>query len=324
MPNPAMAGRLPEPSHDYLSDPLRHLRLSGALYCSTEATAPWGIALPAFEDVMMFIMVTAGSVRLEMPNEPARPLGAGSLVLLPHGSAHAMRSDPEAPLTPLHDVPVQPISEHYETATLGGGGAVTRVTYGVHRFEHAAAHRLVALLPKVLHIDVWESGEGAEWIASTLRMVAREARSPGPGGEVVVTRLADVLVVQMIRMWLKSEGADRGWVGALRDPQLGRALAAVHAQPGAPWTLARLAREAGMSRSGFAARFADVVGEPPMAYVTDWRMRLARSMLRESDAPIGDVAAHVGYGSEAAFGRAFKRAFDTSPGRLRRAARAPT
>ena len=232
-----------------------------------------------------------------------------------------LRSGPGAALTPLADVPVVPVSPHYETATFGGGGEVTRATYGIFRFDHAAARRLVELLPPVIQIDPWQ-GDGAEWIASTLRMVAREAVRPGPGGDIVITRLADVLVVQVIRTWLEADASRDGWLAALRDPQLGRALAAVHREPSEPWTLARMAGVAGMSRSGFAARFAQLVGEPPMAYVTDWRMQLARSLLRERDASVSEIARRVGYGSEASFGRAFKRAFGAPPGRLRQRDRA--
>ncbi|MGF1464779.1 MAG: AraC family transcriptional regulator [Sandaracinaceae bacterium] len=321
MPSSPTAGRLPSATADRLTETLHHLRLSGTLYCTAELTAPWGIAIPAFDDVMMFVMVTTGELWLEVPGEDARRIGPGSLALLPRGNAHALRSDRTADLTPLHDVPVVPVSEQYETASLGGGGPCTRVTYGIHRFDHAAARRLVELLPAVLQLDAWEGGEGVEWIASTLRLVAREAQAPRPGGEIVVTRLADVLVVQMIRTWLATDQARQGWLGALRDPRLGRALAAVHRDPAAPWTLPRLAREAGMSRSAFAARFAETVGEPPMAYVTDWRMRLARSLLRDGDTSVGEIAARVGYRSDAAFGRAFKRAFGASPGRVRRAER---
>lgn len=318
MTSTSAAGRLPPAFADSLTETLHHLRLEGTLYCSSELTAPWGMAIPSFEGVMLFVIVTAGSLWLEVVGEEPRRLGPGSLVLLARGDAHNLRSSPGVPLTPLTEVPVVEVSEHFQTASFGGGGELTRVTYGVHRFDHVATRRLVESLPPVLQL---EAGEGAEWIATTLRLVTREASRPRPGGEIVITRLADVLVVQMLRTWLETNATRKGWLAALRDPQLGRALAAVHRAPGAPWSLVRLAKEAGMSRAAFAARFAAVIGEPPMTYVTDWRMRVARSQLRESDTPVGQIATSVGYASEAAFGRAFKRAFDVSPGRLRRAAR---
>ena len=158
-----------------------------------------------------------------------------------------------------------------------------------------------------------------EWIASTLRFMAAEAREPRLGGETVITRLADILVIQAIRAWIEQDpAAQTGWLGALRDPQIGRAISLIHRDPARTWTVASLADEVAMSRSAFAARFAELVGEPPMHYVTRWRMHAAVTWLREGDATLGELALRLGYQSEAAFSRAFKRFMGLSPGAVRR------
>ena len=154
---------------------------------------------------------------------------------------------------------------------------------------------------------------------STLRLMAAEAGELRPGGEAVITRLADILVVQAIRSWLETDpAAQTGWLGALQDRQIGRAIALIHRDPARPWTVASLARELAMSRSAFAARFTELVGEPAMQYVTRWRMQLALASLRDEGATVGELASRLGYRSEAAFARAFKRVVGVPPGAVRR------
>ncbi len=178
-------------------------------------------------------------------------------------------------------------------------------------FTGLGVARLVRGLPPVL-----PAGRGADatWVHAVFDVIGAESRSPRPGSDVVTARLADILVVQAVRDWLESGTFDRGWVAGLKDPQLGHALAAFHDDPGAPWSLTSLAREAGMSRSAFAARFSDLIGEPPMAYVTTWRMDVAARLVREERLPLARVAERVGYRSEAAFNRAFRRAHGVTPG----------
>jgi len=158
-----------------------------------------------------------------------------------------------------------------------------------------------------------------EWLQSTLHFMAAEARSLRPGGETIVTRLADNLVIQAIRTWIERDPvAQTGWLGALRDEQIGRALTLIHHEPSRDWTVASLATEIAMSRSAFAARFAALVGEPPMRHIARWRMHVALDWLTEGRATLGEVALRLGYGSEAAFSRAFKRCLGVSPGAARR------
>jgi transcriptional regulator GlxA family with amidase domain len=198
-----------------------------------------------------------------------------------------------------------------------GGGELTQVTYGVVHVDHVAAHRLVAQLPTVVHIDSWRDDDSS-WLHHMVRFIAREARELRPGGETVLTRLADVLVIQAIRAWLESSPeANRGWLAAVRDDQIGPALRSMHRAPERDWTVASLAGEANMSRSAFSARFSHLVGEPAMQYLTQWRMQLAHTYLRESTDPLSAVAGRFGYQSEAAFCRAFKRTFGVPPGSVR-------
>ena len=305
---------------DPLGETLHLLRLNGTLYCRSELTAPWGVELPAFDGQMMFHVITSGHCWLEVEGEQPRLLQQGSLALVPHGNGHSIRSHPTADVEPLFDIPVEQVSERYEIMRYGGGGDLTQLTCGVVRFDHVAGQQLIAQLPNVLQIDTWEDEDGS-WLQSTLRFIAREARELRPGGETVITHLADILIIQAIRSWIDSAPeADQGWLAALRDEQVGKALAAIHREPDKDWTVASLAKEVGMSRSGFSARFTNLVGESAKRYLTQWRMQLARTQLQQSSDSLSVLAERLGYQSEAAFSRAFKRVFGVPPGSVRHAA----
>jgi AraC-like DNA-binding protein/mannose-6-phosphate isomerase-like protein (cupin superfamily) len=310
----------PWQSVDPLGEALHFLRMSGVFYCRSEFTAPWGLALPAFERCMMFHVVTSGECQLQVKGADPRTLRPGDLALVPHGDGHKLVSRAGARTRDLFDLPRELVSDRYEILRHGGGGAATVVVCGVVRFDHPAAHDLIRLLPRVIGIDAWSSPE-AEWIQSTLRFMAFEARELRAGGETVITRLADILVVQAIRSWMSSDPvAQTGWLGALRDKQVGRAIALIHRDPAHQWEVATLANSVGMSRSAFAARFTELVGEPAMQYATRWKMRTAQMWLKEDDASLSELAGRLGYESEAAFSRAFKRFIGVSPGATRRGA----
>ncbi len=305
---------------DPLGEILHLLRLTGTLYCRSELTAPWGVDMPSFGGCMMFHIVTAGRCWLEVEGDEPRLLQQGSLALIPHGTGHCVRSSPEAESKPLFDIPVEQVSDRYEIMRYGGAGELTQLTCCVVRFDHVASQQLVALLPRVLQIDTWADDESS-WLQSTLRFIAREAKELKPGGETVITHLADILIIQAIRSWIDSASeADRGWLAALRDDHIGRALAVIHREPEKDWTVALLAKEVGMSRSDFSARFTGLVGESAMRYLTQWRMQLARAQLQETPDSLAVIADRLGYQSEAAFCRAFKRIFGVSPGSVRHTA----
>jgi AraC-like DNA-binding protein len=303
---------------DPLGEALHFLRMTGVMYCRSEFTAPWALALPPLEDFLMFHVVTSGQCQLEVDGCEDQVLRPGDFVLVPHGAGHRLASGSNVPAANLFDLPREQVSDRYEILRHGGGGAPATVICGAVRFDHPAAARLVQLLPRVISVDSWSSSE-MEWIQSTLRLIALEAKEMRPGGETVITRLADILVIQAIRSWITTHPAARtGWLGALQDKQIGRALSLVHRDPARSWTLNALADEAAMSRSAFAARFTELVGEPAMHYVARWRMHVALTWLKEDAAPLAEMANRLGYESEAAFSRAFKRFLGFPPGAVRR------
>jgi AraC-like DNA-binding protein len=304
---------------DPLGRALHLLRMNGAFYCRSELTAPWGLSLPAMPGYLWFHVVVAGTVQLEAEAAEPELVGAGELALVPHGTGHVLRSGGAAPAPDILSLDREQVSDRYEVLRHGGGGPATTLICGAVRLEHPAARNLIRALPA--SILVAASAPGAEWIQSTLRLLAAETRHPRPGGEAVITRLADIIVIQAIRSWIENDrGARTGWLGALRDPHIGRAIALIHADPARSWTLDSLARELAMSRSAFAARFTELVGEPAMQYVTTWRMHLALAALQDGDPTIAELADELGYRSEAAFARAFKRVIGIPPGAVRRRA----
>jgi AraC-like DNA-binding protein len=222
------------------------------------------------------------------------------------------------PASKLFEIHREQVSERYETLRLGAHGERSTMICGLFKFEDPAAQQLIALLPKVITVDAWASPL-SDWIQSTLRMIAAEVQQMSPGGETVITRLADILVILAIRSWIiHSHSAQTGWLRALADRRIGRVISEIHRNPGKPWTLESLACEASMSRSAFAARFTELVGEPPMRYVTRWRMNSAQACLRERNVTVAELANSLGYESEAAFNRAFKRHIGISPGVAKR------
>ncbi|PXX38697.1 AraC family transcriptional regulator [Undibacterium pigrum] len=303
---------------DPVGEALHFLRMSGSFYCRSELTAPWAMELPAFKDCLMFHAVTAGECLLEVDGNHSCLLKPGDLALVPHGAGHVLASAPGVPAIRLFDMPRRSISNSYETISHGEGGASTSMICALVHFDHPAAQQLIRLLPKLIHIDSWKSSE-MEWIQSTLRFIAAEAQQLNAGGETVITRLADILVIQTIRAWIaRDPAAQTGWLGALRDKQIGRAIAMIHREPGRSWTVADLASAVAMSRSAFSARFTQLVGEPVMQYAMHWKMQTALTQLRESRVPVAVLASQLGYDSEAAFSRAFKRVLGISPGAARK------
>jgi len=303
---------------DALGEALHSLRMSSVFYTRSEFTAPWALELPAMPGCLMFHVVTSGRCALQVPGVPDRALHPGVFALVPHGDGHHLTSGHGVTPVKLFDLPLEHVSERYDILVHGGGGERTAMVCGAVLFDHPAAEHLVRVLPQVICSEGRGSPE-ADWIQSTLRLMSVEAGELLPGGESVITRLADVLVIQAIRSWIASDPAARsGWLGALRDRQIGGALLLIHRDPARAWTVDALASGVSMSRSAFAARFKELVGESPMSYLANWRMQVAATWLREGDATIGAIASRLSYESEAAFSRAFKRTVGVSPGSLRR------
>jgi AraC-like DNA-binding protein len=303
---------------DPLGEALHFLRMSGTFYCRSEFTAPWGLELPAMKGWLMFHVVNSGRCWVDVKGAEPRLLRRGDLALVPHGEGHRLASEPGIAAARLFDLPRERVSERYEILRHGGGGAATNLVCGAVRFDHPAAFHLIKILPSLITIEAWDSAQ-MDWIQSILRFMAAEAKELRPGGETVITRLADILVIQAIRSWIAQDpSAQTGWLGALKDKQVGHAITLVHRDPARAWSVASLAAEVAMSRSAFAARFTELVGEPPMHYVGRWRMNVALASLKEDGATLGELAIRLGYQSEAAFSRAFKRFIGVSPGSVRR------
>ena len=308
----------PPDAADPLGEVLHMLRLNGTLYCRAVLAAPWGVAMPRMEQSMLFVVIMSGEGWMRLPGQDAVLVRQGSMVVLPKGTPVELASGAQERAVPLFDLPAIRVSERYEMMEIAGPGPVTRAMTGVVSFDDAAAQRLVELLPDMLVVDRWHDAADG-WLRSTLDLIAHEAAALKPGGEAVITRLADILIIQAIRAWIDgAPEAQTGWLAALRDRQLGRVLSAMHRSPAENWTLERLARLAGMSRSGFAARFADTVGQPAMRYLAEWRLQKARLSIVAGRDSVGQIARSAGYQSEAAFGRAFKQLFGETPGALRR------
>ncbi|MEU7481338.1 AraC family transcriptional regulator [Lentzea sp. NPDC042327] len=296
---------------DALAEALHLLRMSGTFYCRNELTEPWGLTMPDMADCLWFHVLTSGRCQVEADGGTT-VLAPGDVLLVPGGQGHRLFSTADAASPVVTTLPHEFETDNYAILRHGGGGGVTHLVCGTVRFDHPAAQHLVEVLPQVLHV------RQADDMRAIIDLMAAEARTLRPGGEAVITRLADVLVIQTIRSWLANDPAARtGWLGALQDRQIGRALTLIHRDPAHPWTVDRLAQRTAMSRSAFAARFTGLVGEPAMRYVTRWRMHVAMNRLQDRDSTVSEIARDLGYESEAAFSRAFKRVVGVSPGQAR-------
>ena len=301
---------------DPITDVFTSMRVAGAVYGSIEATAPWGISGDA-GPYTKFGMVVRGSCWLTVDGfaQPVR-LKACDCFLLPRGSAHSLQDDLRTPTRSFCEILRTRECERGRVLHYGGGGEPATVIMGKFFFDHPGTHPLRDSLPPLIHIPGDQSQHGA--LQTTLHALVAEITTQDLGSEVVVNRLADILFIQAIRAHIATCGAAQtGWLRALADPQIGFAIRAIHENVAQPWTVASLAAEARMSRSAFALRFKDLVGDTPLEYITRWRMCKASSLLRESDKKLIDVANLVGYDSDGAFKRAFKRVIGITPGEYR-------
>ncbi|MGE8064451.1 AraC family transcriptional regulator [Pseudomonas sp. NPDC089569] len=313
---------------DALSDVLRVIRLSGGVFLEAELSAPWCInGRLSADDCKPFLttprhviashFVAAGHMQIRIDDGPALDVGAGELVLLPRNDAHSFGSD--LGIAPLlaSQVVKPPDVGGISRIKYGGGGEVTQLLCGFLGSETPFSP-LLSSLPSLLKLDLRATASGA-WIESSFRFAVSEIAAGRVGSATVIAKLSELLFVEAVGQYVASLPAEqRGWLAGLRDPQIGRALALLHARPTENWTAEGLALEVGMSRSVFAERFTALVGQPPMQYLTLWRMHVAAQHLREGRGNVAQIGFAVGYESEAAFSRAFKRQFGTSPGTWRR------
>ena len=320
---------------DALSDVLRAVQLSGAVYLQAEFTAPWCLFgqpdgavcaafLPHADRTVSYHLITEGScwARLADDEHSSIEITAGELLVVPQGEAHLMGSSLE--LEPVNAAPMlakrlQARPGEVMRVTYGGGGTPTRLVCGFLTCDEVLSNPLLAALPRIFKVDVSRSVESA-WLASALGFATVEAADPRAGTTTILAKLSELLFIEAVRRCIDTLPQDqKGWLAAVRDRYVGRALSRLHAQPAHPWTVDELAGHVGLSRSALAQRFTDLLGQPPMQYLARWRLQTAARHLGNGKT-LAEVAEAIGYDSEAAFSRAFKREFGLPPAswRIRR------
>lgn len=322
--NPKELSRTPERVEpqmgDVMADVYDSLRLVPVVHGQMRLGVPWGLRMAA-SDLMRFYVVAQGLAWVETKGLPAFSATAGDVLLLPTGAAHALRDAPGSPLLEMTPHVCQLHRALPGPRRFGGDGPATVVVAGGFRLLADGASGLVRRLPAVIHLSRAELNH-APWLTPLVDLVVAESTHRRPGAGVVMSRLADVLLVHALRTLAGRHDCGASPLRALGDPSIAKALELLHAEPGAPWTVERLAQKVGVSRSGLATRFAALVGEPPLQYLARWRAMTAAKRLREGSESLTSIATAVGYASDAAFSKAFKREFGSSPGAFRREAAA--
>jgi AraC-like DNA-binding protein len=313
---------------DALSDALRVMGLTGGVFLEAAFTAPWCILgqvrpehcspyLSTTSQVICFHFVVEGRCLAQIENDPACELVAGDVVLFPRNDLHRMGSDLGLQAIHASQLVKPPKGLELRKIAHGGGGAGTRLICGFLGGE-ALLNPLLAALPPILKITLAEI-PGGDWIGRSFVYAASDLADGGPGAATVMSKMSELLFVETIRHFLVNEPPERtGWLASLRDPAVGRALSLLHSHPERDWTTEDLADQVHLSRSAFAERFTALLGQPPMRYLTVWRMQLAAQSLRQGRRSISQIAYDCGYESEATFTRAFKREFGTPPSAWRR------
>lgn len=312
---------------DLLSDLLDPMHLSGTVLFRAEFREPWSVTTPSChqlarvlpfhtEHIIPFHVIAAGGCTMEMAGCPPVWLSEGDAVMLPYGDDHLLSGTEKTvsasvgtllPAPPWSDILV---IEH------GGSGAPTTIICGFVQCDELQFHPFVGDLPKFLHVS---RATADPWLADTIRHTAAEAMRAAPGSRSMLSRLTEVMFVEILRNHMQGLSADEvGWFAALKDPVLGASLMHLHSRPFDDWTVDRLARDAGVSRTVLAERFKHFLRQPPMKYLARWRLQLAAQKVKATDLPLKVIADEVGYESEAAFSRAFKRHFGSPPADWRR------
>ncbi|WP_381555191.1 AraC family transcriptional regulator [Streptomyces eurythermus] len=305
---------------DVLSDVVAAMRTGRPHSARRYKYAPWGLRWGDSDEAGFHVILRGSAWLLPRDAEPVA-LAPGDVVFLAHGQGHGLASGLDVP---LRDARLLPDGTWDGPPEVAGEGCPDTITLcGTYRLDRDRSHRLLAELPDVVHLPARVGGHRS--LRAAVELLGMELEEQRPGTDAIVTSLLDTLLLYILRAWWESEhaaGRARGWAAALADPAVAAALRAIHADPARPWTVARLGREGGLSRAAFARRFTELVGEPPLTYLTWWRMTTADRLLRDEGLSLRDIAERTGYTSEFAFAKAFKREFGVSPGRYRRTAAA--
>ncbi len=314
---------------DVLSEVLRAVRLEGALFFNAEFSAPWCICQsrsneiahylsPQAGHVIIYHFLTEGRAYARLHGGQPVDLVAGDIVVFPHGDGHCLgNGSPERPVDSFKTF-AKNVTDGLKLARFGGGGEITRFVCGYMACDPRLSEVFLAGLPKMLKVNV-ANEPSSQWLEHSIRFSVGEAGGADAGSSLVLARLSEVLFVETLRRYINSLPPEQtGWLAGARDPVIGQALALLHNEPAHEWTILSLARRLGLSRTRLAERFRHFLGEPPMAYLAQWRLKLGAELLRSTDQTVSEVAAAVGYGSEAAFNRAFKREFACPPAQFRR------
>ncbi|MFE4309735.1 AraC family transcriptional regulator [Streptomyces sp. NPDC056891] len=318
---------------DVLSDVVAVTRTGRPRSAHVRWHAPWGQEFASVPGSAGFQVILRGSCWLLSPDAEPFQLGTGDVVFLPHGRGHTLADSPGTPVTAAacgpDEVPLSAIhvagthvSDIHVSDTVdrsGDGGPVTVVLCGAYQLDPSRTHPLLLTLPDLIHLPA-RAGRHPE-LSAAVSLLAAELENPRLGTDAAVPVLLDALLLYILRIWFNEQSSQvnpTGWAAALNDPPVTAALHAIHRDPASPWTVAKLAAESGLSRAPFARRFALLIGQPPIGYLTWWRMTAAARLLRTSDAPLRSIAAQVGYTSEFAFASAFKRTHGMAPGAYRR------
>jgi AraC-like DNA-binding protein len=314
---------------DALSEVLSTVRMTGAIFFNAEFTAPWGfteadrdtmahVLAPGTERLVPFHLVTEGEAVARTQGMPELRLAAGDIVIVPRGDRHSLSRGSPTRLLDGRRWLEEIFSGDLGVTRGGGGGAATRFVCGYFGCERQADRTFLAGLPPMIKVNIRSDAAGA-WLETSIRHLVCEACSRRPGGTALLSKMAEALFVEALRRYMEELPTEQtGWLAGARDPVAGAVLALLHRLPCHQWTLEKLAAEVGASRSVVAERFARCLGEPPLTYLARWRMQLAARQLRASRKTILQLASEVGYVSEAAFNRAFKREFGLPPARYRR------
>ena len=317
---------------DVLSEVLKVVKLQGALFYNGEFSSPWSFYSPPSRTVAAYVapdarhvivyhLLTEGRASARLADGERIMLEAGDIVIFPHGDAHFLENGPPAKSVDMGKELARILSQGLKRSTLGGGGETTKFVCGFMACEPRLSQVFLSGLPPLFKVSIRNDASG-RWLENSIRFSVNEADTPRAGGEAVLAKLSEVLFVETLRTYIAHLPPEQtGWLAGARDSEVGKTLALMHRNPAHPWTIASLAREAGVSRSVLAERFRHYLSEPPMAYLTRWRLQLGAQMLASTSYSVAQIASEVGYESEAAFNRAFKREFETPPARFRTQAR---